>query len=631
MENLTYNERQEKAREIGAKTKEEALALLNKHGKCLVVRPTGIGKTYLLNKVAQYYKEQYPDKNVVYLYPTDIIINEIKSNSSYADIYPYVTFESFQTIALAYGSMETDKIQAMSKEERNKLQALKLSKQKYIEELFSSSSIVLIDEVHRAASENLMGFFDLCRHIFGKNKVHLLGATATIERSDMDETDWIKQELFDGVEVSTYTLGDAFLDGILLFPIVFQPVFNLDKEIESIEGEYKRVSAGKNYYNEDEIHQVGQELVYEWGNNGKDIYEAMEEAGYRLDSDNPDDSFMRFIVFFKDTKHMVDEGANIEEYFRLATNSVASNALGKEVKTDLIVEYVISTTADKSNDYIVKKHCSEESYRIYRDDAEDVCQEEYIEDGVKKRRYIQSRPHTLSLIFNINTIIMGYHVPDISGIMQLRKANTSILFYQQLGRCFSIKSTKRPIVYDVVSNLLNDFDRQSRSNESGIDNVVKHLILDNMSKEDREVRGDDLVKAIQVGVNRDAGNLLLDKVNRFNNPNFIYIDRIIYLYTDRHMPIAFIAQDVGVSCSDVVKILTRENIQLKDEHAEYKYIMSQFEEDENNELQIRGKRDTFNLLRYLNSKHASKTYDKYNKSNSTLTLFSAIAKMVSRR
>ena len=618
---LSYNERQEKAREVGNKTKQETLELLEKHGRCLVTRPTGIGKTFLLNALAREYKKKYPDKLTVYLYPTDIIVNEIKSNEAYSDIADELEFMSFQKISLAFGGMDTERVSNMTPDERAKLQAQKDSSIKEILDTFSKASIVLIDEVHRVASEKLMDFFMTYDYIFTNNNIHIVGVTATIDRTEEEETNWIKNELLHGVEVYKYSLSDALNDGILLPLQIFRPIFNFAKEVETLADQYKKVSANKSYYHSGELDQLIAKASKEWGSNGHDIYNAVSKVGYRLDSDNPDDSFLRFIVFFQSTKHMVEEGENIENYFRLATNSVASELLGTNVETDLLVEYVISTTADINNDMIVKDLCDKESFRIYRDKTSDVCQRVKVVENKKVKEYIPPKAHRVHLIFNVGTIIMGYHVPHISGIMMLRGTGTSIMFYQQLGRCFSVKNRRPSIVFDVVSNiskLENNFGKDRQRRELVIKNTNNNGVSE--SKEQTEL--DDIMDAYQVGIDNLASDKFLNLISALQteNTSFLYTERIKWLYQDRNLPIVFIANDLGMTCDEVVNVLLGCGINIENEKYEADYIIDSLEKVAND--------SNIDLLGKLYSKTASDKFLEYRK-RSKHTLFSFLAKKLS--
>ena len=615
---LSMEDRRKKLQEVGNATREDALNKLQEHGVCLVNRPTGFGKTYLLCKVASKYLKMYPDKRVVYIFPTYIIINEIMGNAEYEDVKHKLSFFSYQGIS-----------QSFSENGKGKQKDLIL-------ETVKNASIILVDEVHRAGADGFKLFFDYIKNEIGKGKIHMLGVTATIDRSDMEETRWIKEYMFRGIEAYDYSLGSAINDGVLLEPVVHRPIFDIDTLIETTRGEIKSIHQNNKFFNQNDFERKLQSLRTNFNDNGKQIYDRMKEVGYRLDSDNPDDSYLKFIVFFKDTNHLLEEGENIENYFRDAVNGVASADLGKKIKTSLSVEYVISDTADRDHEYQVKAFCEKKSFRTYRNKPVEVGtysveREEPVFDknGIvktdkdgndiyKKKRvleYIKPKAHHIDLIFNVSTLVMGYHVPYTSGVMLLRSTDSSITFFQQIGRCFSAKSTKRPIIFDVVSNTAKDFEDDTR-------NMIKSIIGRGTGGGNGGEPKDDTQEYVtkQVGIDENATETFLATINAMKNRNYFEHDRIYFLYVERNMPIAFIANDMSISCKRVANVLLGMGVELTPEDNEYKYLESDFAETKNGKTVIETNKDSFKLLNYINSKRADNLFKKHKQGKSLFEL-----------
>ena len=86
--------------EVREKTREDVLAKLKKYKKCLIIRPTGYGKTYLLTDLMTMYKK------VLYLYPTEVISDTVKNryadtnNLSPEDIETIKKAKSFDNVTL---------------------------------------------------------------------------------------------------------------------------------------------------------------------------------------------------------------------------------------------------------------------------------------------------------------------------------------------------------------------------------------------------------------------------------------------------------------------------------------------------------------------------------------------------
>lgn len=62
---------------------------LLKYNKCMVVRPTGFGKTYMTGKLMRLYNR------VLFLYPTNIIADVVKKDYGELDNVTYMTYSAF--------------------------------------------------------------------------------------------------------------------------------------------------------------------------------------------------------------------------------------------------------------------------------------------------------------------------------------------------------------------------------------------------------------------------------------------------------------------------------------------------------------------------------------------------------
>lgn len=57
------------------------------------------------------------------------------------------------------------------------------------------------------------------------------------------------------------------------------------------------------------------------------------------------------------------------------------------------------------------------------------------------------------LMFAINMLNEGLHVPRVGAVLMLRTTASSIIYMQQLGRCLTAANTERPLVLDMVDNI----------------------------------------------------------------------------------------------------------------------------------------------------------------------------------
>ena len=59
----------------------------------------------------------------------------------------------------------------------------------------------------------------------------------------------------------------------------------------------------------------------------------------------------------------------------------------------------------------------------------------------------------LKLIFSVNMLNEGYHLPDIDGVIMMRPTKSPTVYQQQLGRALTVgNSSKKPVIIDLVDN-----------------------------------------------------------------------------------------------------------------------------------------------------------------------------------
>lgn len=65
-----------------------------------------------------------------------------------------------------------------------------------------------------------------------------------------------------------------------------------------------------------------------------------------------------------------------------------------------------------------------------------------------------TREGKLKLIFSVNMLNEGFHLPDIDGVVMMRPTKSPTIYKQQLGRALSVscKNGKRPVIIDLVDN-----------------------------------------------------------------------------------------------------------------------------------------------------------------------------------
>lgn len=169
------------------KTYKEACKILKVYGKCAIIRPTGFGKTGILTRFIK--DGNY--KNIVYLYPADIIRTAV--------------------LRFYYGEdiPEDEEIKGVTFLTYTKLVRMD---EKEIRDL-GKVDLIIADECHRLGADGTMTAMETLLETH--SSAHFLGATASPDRMDMiDEIG----RYFDDHVTSEYTLHDAFKDKVLKRP-----------------------------------------------------------------------------------------------------------------------------------------------------------------------------------------------------------------------------------------------------------------------------------------------------------------------------------------------------------------------------------------------------------------------------
>ena len=205
-------------------------------------------------------------------------------------------------------------------------------------------------------------------------------------------------ELFDGNIASEMTLGEAIVRNILSPPKYILSIFSYQQDLEKYE---KRVRSAKSKAVQDAANAY------------------LEALRRTLDkADNLDvlfDKHMtertgKYIVFCANLEHMKDMIKKAGEWFLLI-----------DTNPHIYSVYSSDTTASKS-------------FAEFKADNDDKH---------------------LKLLYCIDALNEGVHVPDISGVILLRPTISPIIYKQQIGRALSASKSKNPVIFDIVNNIEN--------------------------------------------------------------------------------------------------------------------------------------------------------------------------------
>lgn len=176
-------------------TIEEIRENLRLYRKCIVLRPTGFGKTYIAVNEAIHYN------HVVFLYPRKIIKQTIETK--YTDIISLckISFLSYQKL-----TTNIDEIVNIYE----------------LEGIHDGvDTLFIFDEAHMIGAEKTSKAISQLQELFPNS--NYLGLTATPERADWYD---YKSLFFDNRTISPYTLTDCIKDGLFNKPYYIYTLFS---------------------------------------------------------------------------------------------------------------------------------------------------------------------------------------------------------------------------------------------------------------------------------------------------------------------------------------------------------------------------------------------------------------------
>lgn len=578
--------------EHSKRTIDEALEKLEKYGRVFVERPTGFGKTYMLTRIAGIYSERFKDKNILYVYPLDIIPLEIKNKygterEEDTDVRNAVnnkmTFVSY--------SLLTRRIR-----EKGEDYWYNLLKDKY--------SIILLDEAHITKSKGFLEVYNSIKELIGiGDKIRMIGVTATPERMDDTIDSNVLNDIFDNIQVYSYNLANCIQDGIIPKLVIGSKRYNI-KELADKLKHKKRIEArniGATFDDESFNVELGK-IMNNSGTEPSILLKYLRIAGHDLTSKN--EKYYKFIIFFNGIEDIASNGPIVEDWFNEAFNVLAKRELNLRKSFKIRSHYLTSSDDNGDIACMVKLNTNRYKYNDTNKLIGNVLKEDY----------------TIDLIMTINMTNMGYHDDNITGIVMLRGTRSKILYYQQLGRAISVTSKFNPLIYDFVNN--------SQARYCSLRDIKREIAKQVLVGRCGEVADEFDYSSLTVTEDGDY-DAFEDFMNRWSDVYYSDKSKIIYLYEDRKAPIVAISADTGKSCSDIAKILIDSDIELRAEDAMYEY---EFKALECKEQTVANKKNLYKIIKCLYSNKAQSMIDKLDKHGlKPKTLYKIIKKMIKER
>ena len=268
----------------------------------------------------------------------------------------------------------------------------------------SLSTLFVLDEFHRAgAAQWGLGVDRLIRTC---PNAKILGLTATNIRY-LDSQRDMAQELFDGHIASEMSLGEAIVRGILPAPKYVLSIFKYKDDLAKYE---LRARHAKNRATRDAAEEILEKL-----RRALDLAEGLEDIFDRHMADRTG----KYLVFCANAEHMRDMIARVSDWFyKVDEHPHVYSAYSEDPETDRAFQDFKADTSDH-----------------------------------------------LKLLFCIDMLNEGIHVPDVSGVILLRPTVSPIVYKQQIGRALSAGHSSSPIVFDVVLNIENLYSISSIQEE----------------------------------------------------------------------------------------------------------------------------------------------------------------------
>jgi len=175
------------------------------------------------------------------------------------------------------------------------------------------------------------------------------------------------------------------------------------------------------------------------------------------------------------------------EYEKMIKKIRDSNHKDKELLAEKLKSNVIDWERTGGIDAILKKHLNVSRNRIIvfcknrahmeqaksilmptlkfiweKVEAIEVYSEFSKNTNSKALKDFSDKSYSAKVLFTIDMLNEGLHVKGANTVILLRDTVSPIVFYQQIGRCFSVNQSEAPLIFDLVNNFsgirINEFE-----------------------------------------------------------------------------------------------------------------------------------------------------------------------------
>ena len=197
----------------------------------------------------------------------------------------------------------------------------------------------------------------------------------------------IIQHFFDNIVTEKYTLHEAIMDGVIKRPIYTYCSYNIKSDI------------CVNINDDDELKGKVIEL--------SNLFNIPSILKRVTDKYVTDKSYMRYIAFFSTIESLYKHEKEVKGWFKKAFPGYKIN--------------IMPVTSESGN------------------------------TGINDIQKLEIKKKTIDIILAVDMLNMGYHIPELTGIILYRATQSNTIFIQQLGR--ALNDTESKLVFDIVNNL----------------------------------------------------------------------------------------------------------------------------------------------------------------------------------
>lgn len=252
--------------------------------------------------------------------------------------------------------------------------------------------IILFDEAHRLLAEE---WYKKVKILIESHSHSLIfGLTATPIRSNGRD---IREEIFENCSTHYITLAEAIVRDVVKMPIYVSALYTFDEMANDLG---QKIDNGKN--SDEEKIELKKKLNAAKKNLELSIGVPSIIKKYISDYNG------KYIVFCRDTDHLEECVSLVNSWFRESGYEGSIN------------NYKIGANYNDSDEQL--------------------------------KEFRNNDKVGLHLLFAIEKLNEGIHIPSVDGVILLRPTSSNIIYYQQIGRCITANSNKKPIVLDLVDN-----------------------------------------------------------------------------------------------------------------------------------------------------------------------------------